>query len=194
MPCHRGIFFLRMKSYKSILLLAMLAFPVLIYLFLQGFGRNEFDIPVYHAEGVDGQPGGCGGAESDMFGVPHWVDDDTLVLVGKSAVVYAIMPDDSIDLVTIKNNLQSFFSRYGDDQRVRWYELRGPRQRLIHYARCALRLDVTHDTLTNTLFGNQLVLVDDQRRIRGYYDPLDAKELDRLSVELQILITQQNEK
>jgi hypothetical protein len=32
------------------------------------------------------------------------------------------------------------------------------------------------------------VLLDDQRRIRGYYDPTSREEVDRLIVELKILL------
>jgi len=31
-------------------------------------------------------------------------------------------------------------------------------------------------------------LLDDQRRIRGYYDPQSREEVDRLIVELKILL------
>jgi len=33
-----------------------------------------------------------------------------------------------------------------------------------------------------------IVLVDDQRRIRGYYDPQHRDEVDRLIVEMKILL------
>jgi hypothetical protein len=36
----------------------------------------------------------------------------------------------------------------------------------------------------------KVVLIDDQRRIRGYYDPEDRDEMDRLIVELKILLKQ----
>jgi hypothetical protein len=37
---------------------------------------------------------------------------------------------------------------------------------------------------------SSVVLVDDQRRIRGYYTPTSQKETDRLAVEIRILLHQ----
>ena len=36
----------------------------------------------------------------------------------------------------------------------------------------------------------KVVLIDDDRKIRGYYDPEDRDEMDRLVVELKILLKQ----
>ncbi|MEJ0032675.1 MAG: hypothetical protein WDO15_20995 [Bacteroidota bacterium] len=38
--------------------------------------------------------------------------------------------------------------------------------------------------------SSKVVIVDDQKRIRGYYTPTSRKETDRLAVELRILLKQ----
>jgi protein SCO1 len=60
-------------SWKTGVLLLILAIPVLIYLFLQSFGSNSYAIPVYYEEGVVSSLQNCEFSEGQ-----HYIPDFSL--------------------------------------------------------------------------------------------------------------------
>lgn len=153
---------------KKIILFIALPLPVLVFLFLKFFGKNEFQVPVYYQEGIGRNIQGC-----QIPSGPYALSDTLLKKWGwngQDATVLIVNPNG------ITKNLarvQDLFDK-GDYQSI----LLADTSRQIRD--CVL---LAGDT-------SQVVLIDGQRRIRGYYTPLDTKETDRLAVEIRILLKQ----
>jgi hypothetical protein len=54
---------------KLLLLTVALALPGLIFIFLKRFGKNEFEVPVFHRSGREWTVAGCNGGEVASFAV-----------------------------------------------------------------------------------------------------------------------------
>lgn len=194
-----------MKKTKSILLFLTLIFPVLIYLFLQGFGKNHFAIPVYYESGIVSPLGGC---QSVVSGKPYQLDQMVLKdlfeenWIENQISVYELGNSDSEQL---RNNLYTFLEKYKDRNDVKLISVKGaedtvfspsryeawkrfnlPDSDLMRLGRCILQLDLN----PRLKVDSGLVLVDQKRQIRGYYDPMILKEIDRLNTELYILLSE----
>ncbi|HZH54825.1 MAG TPA: SCO family protein [Sphingobacteriaceae bacterium] len=64
---------------------------------------------------------------------------------------------------------------------------------LLNYARNAWLVDAVQDTTREAAFihSSALILMDSQRRIRGYYDVNHPKEVDRLIDEVKLLLVEE---
>jgi len=153
---------------KKIILVITLIVPVGIFVFLRFFGKNEFSIPVYYENANDIPNIGCG----ITYTTPYQVADSTLTNIGWLGKPVLIVND-------ISGNARQGLKRLNEDlpNEVQMIFLADSTKYHRLY-RCDLLLQ-------NPL---NLVLLDDQRRIRGYYDYHDREEVDRLIVELKILL------
>ncbi|SMD33138.1 hypothetical protein SAMN04488029_1503 [Reichenbachiella faecimaris] len=193
-----------MKKTKSIFLFLILILPVLLYLFLQGFGKNQFAIPIYFQSGIVTPLEGC---ESSVSGQPYQLNEAALnVLVGEKVsprgiTVYELGNSDSDKL---RNNMYTFLEKYKGRKDITlvsiraqrdtlftpsrydaWKRFNLPDSNLMKLGRCILQLDLNSQMKADS----GLVLVDQNRQIRGYYDPMILKEIDRLNTELFILLS-----
>ena len=73
--------------------------------------------------------------------------------------------------------------------RDKWYFVTGEKQKIYDLARNGFFLAAVQDTRSPEEFNHseQLVLVDRDKRIRGYYDGTDDMEVSRLMDEIQVL-------
>lgn len=194
-----------MNKTKAILLFLILVLPVLIYLFLQGFGKNQFAIPVYYESGLQNSQDDCGNdAKNGPYRLAHASIRELLGTneFEESINVYEIGNRDSHQL---RNNLYTFLEKYKDRKGVNlisireekdivfspsrygaWYRFNLSDSNLLSLGRCILRLDIGSDMKADS----GLVLVDKKLQIRGYYDPLKLKEIDRLNTEIYILLSE----
>ena len=174
------------KPLKVAILIIALAIPVVIFLFLRMFGDNRFDIPLYYQSEQELPDHNC-----QKVKIPYKVDFTGLDLVNvkqKEITVFSVLSNlnestlfqlarlnerlgSSYQHVVFVDSTNMFDSKLGDK---------------------VIKLD--YDQIVNDwecLFLNknlnQWVLVDEQQRIRGYYDT-DEKEIDRLIVEIKILL------
>lgn len=201
MPFERTAFFVSMKK-KWLFLFLMLALPVLIYLFLQAFGDNRFDIPVYYENGIEQPLDGCmKGPDSTNFKIEHIRTDLEGIVVYGFAMGKGFTNDEL-------NNIRVFLNRYNDVQGVTLSILTTDmmlisdleesilqrqivtKKGLLAYARCMLQVDLAYDMESANLAPRQFVLCDQQKRIRGYYNVDDLEEMDRLNTEIDILMNQ----
>ncbi|MEP2025263.1 hypothetical protein [Reichenbachiella sp.] len=184
-----------------------LILPVAFYLFLQGFGKNQFAIPIYFESGIVAPLDGCPPSVSKQ---PYQLDQETLVeLMGEGAplediTVYELGNSTSDHF---RNNLYTFLEKYKDEDDVKlvsikelkdtvfapsrygaWQRFNLADSNLMRLGRCILQLDLNPQMKTDS----GLVLVDKKQQIRGYYDPMILKEIDRLNTELYILLSDQN--
>jgi protein SCO1/2 len=197
---------------KKFVLFLLIGLPVIIFLFLKFFGVNQHDIPVFYTQGVDTTFTSC-----NFGAAPHYVPQFTFGATTQpqknnfdgNVIYYLSQADNSTTSQKIKNELRRIEAMHSDWDRLNIVllrpnssgeeeksEMREIENSLIIYmgvadstsikqfARCGLILDFDY---TDVQINNTLVLVDEQRRIRGYYDALDLDEVDRLMLELKIL-------
>ncbi|UII24798.1 hypothetical protein LVD15_15925 [Fulvivirga maritima] len=166
------------KFVKIAFLIITLAIPVVIFLFLKMFGTNKFDIPVYYQD--EGSISACQTAKA-----PFYLPDSLFVGdKGQLAFLFEEGMSDETQLTNQINRLKDSFS--------------GQMPNFVVYANSPVKLEgVKTQVMTNSYSellhcgylaekSNQYVLVDNQKRIRGYYGT-DLDEQDRLIVELKIL-------
>jgi hypothetical protein len=190
---------------KSIFLVLTLAIPVAIFLFLKIFGDNEFEVPVLFGQGIPDCP---------AAGIPHEVPviqftEVEEVLNSRFLIYGALDGNDSMkldELIIQLVRIQDAFYETGSPVFVlitepksrmdplqtsmekagflkeNFYLAYLDHDRLKDFLRCGLGL-TGHG---NELLWN-LVLVDDQRRIRGIYSGLDSEQTEQLILELKIL-------
>lgn len=186
------------KLIKGVLLFIALILPVLIFVFLKMFGKNQFDIPIFnHTEISDG-------ANCDDIALPHTVKEikGTLGSMMSMSVanIYHVMPN-GISTAELKGLMVAKDRLTGNDVAIysiavldslnnikelrQTYQIGGIwelHEMLIH----KLTENINCQLM---ITGNKsLVLVDKEGKIRGYYDGKDEEEIDRLILESKILL------
>lgn len=156
---------------KKIFLILTLLVPIGIFVFLKFFGKNEFTIPVYYESGVDNPPAGC----TRKYESPYLVSAFVLNTMGWNGRPVLLVADSSGVIQKALLSLEE-----GISNEIQTLFLKGQQDELDQLLTCDLLLKSPW----------KVVLVDDQRKIRGYYNPEDRDEMDRLIVELKILLKQ----
>jgi len=158
---------------KIIYLFIALMLPGLIFIFLKRFGKNEFDIPVFYQTTADSLNAVC----RTHYKSPYRISDSALLQLGwnkKKATVFLFNWNSSGKEL---NRLSDTFAEseydlikvtFAEPDTMKYKEL----------AACVFFVGVPRD----------LVLMDEQKRIRGYYVSASREEMDRLIVELKILL------
>ena len=148
---------------KYIFLFLALLLPILVFLFLKFFGRNEFDIPIQFVNGV-----------------PDSLQCEALHSKGQY-----ILPDSIFKVNTLMGaNLivggdESFVSRLKEDFTGKDWQIIFTKDMTdsLKIKNCILFLKKPWTA----------VLVDNQKRIRGYYALHHRDDMDRLIVDMAIL-------
>ena len=173
--------------YKKFLYLFLaLALPALIFIFLKKFGKNEFQVQTYFVEGL--KPDSICAVSS--LG-PYQVPDSIVSKIGfkkpkalRVAIVYPFVKDHLTEVGRIK-------SKYAQDS-VEILILSGVPNNP--------KSDMPITFLDFSNFGNvvwcwlrvaepfSVVVLDRENNIRGYYDGSKRDEMDRLDMELSILL------
>lgn len=161
-----------MKGVKSILLILALVLPVLIFVFLKFFGKNEFTVEPLFAQGPP-VTNGC----PDLPRGQYYLSGELLTDLGWSA-------SDSLSLFLVGDDPQRniFEDRVRDDfseTEIRIASVSGiSADSLSHLRTCYFFMNEPYN----------LLLVDRQRRIRGIYQAENREEIDRLLVEAKIIL------
>jgi len=210
-----------MKQGGKILILAfVLLIPAAIYIFLRTFGQNEFSVPVYN---VDGTIEAYSNDDENILNPHKIFLTDLYDSKGHPINWEAFSENIVIlELITVNDNVKKRnyqLNRVSDIFRnensvlfLRVFEkgVKSTSQSIeisdspkanvrvfyadfntmVNMAKFQLALDV--DTLRmNTI--DQLVLVDNNQRIRGYYYSNDFDAIDRLILEIKILLDQEQD-
>ena len=197
-----------MNKGKSIFLFLILVLPIIIYLFLQGFGKNHFAIPIYFQSGIEKPLDGCSVTASQET---YQLNTDLI-----SELIQAPYNNNQISVFELgnenseklRNNLYTFLDKYKDHEKIKLISIRSisdtlnksnrysawkrynlPDSNLLKLGRCILQLEINKSLKADS----GLILVDQNQRIRGYYDPMVLKEIDRLNTELYILLNEQTQ-
>lgn len=160
-----------MKGKKTLFLFLALLLPVAVFLFLKIFGRNEFDVPVLHQDSIPSISPDCHFRYSTPYRIPDSVmtrmanGGDSLVVVyfdgSRSTVMKRISVE--FDADPVRNVLVQDIAKTAEVPFLK---------------RCVFLME---DEMS-------VALVDARRRIRGYYNGNDRDDVDRMIVEIKIIL------
>jgi protein SCO1/2 len=156
---------------KLLYLFLALLLPALIFVFLKYAGKNEFNIPVYFEQGVAKVPSGCGRS----YAAPYLLDEDNWVGQARADANVVVFPDTGTDFARIEAAL---LDEFGADVSFEQGCDPADSSACEELRKCTFILESP----------NQAVLFERSGSIRGYYDLRERDELDRLRVELKILL------
>lgn len=166
-----------------------LLLPVLIFIFLRSFGKNEFDVPVLFADSVN-IPAGCDAytytkpyrvADSALRAI-KWSATDSLTIIVFTDTIAKRKQEQQIHLSRVETEFKNLSYRVcyitsATDERdddVFWFsedELSGIKS-------CVFLMSGTDDA----------VIVDSKRQIRGQYNLQKREDADRMIMqEMNIL-------
>ena len=189
---------------KALFLFLLLLLPILVFLFLKGFGRNEFTIPVYYEQGVgDSLDTPClDRAKHQYYVNSPFVEDGKLKIIHFERVdgpltlfrleelerVQDVFGDDpEVELITSVNTSSMGVQEIEDYQsRVYFEDKFWKRQALDSMAWARLK----YCDMVMSNLDNRVVLLDKENKVRGYYNITERDETDRLILELRILKTE----
>lgn len=148
-----------------------LLLPALVFVFLKYAGSNRFDIPIYYEDGVpEGNP--CGYVADEPYLLPTAMS--TALLANKKACVL-IFPEQGVAPRVIEAMLVNEIGQGFTVVDASGVSADSVQREL-------------HDCIFLMTVPSQTVLFDSKRQIRGYYDVKNRDEMDRLRVELKILL------
>ncbi|HCM74793.1 MAG TPA: hypothetical protein DIS90_00305 [Cytophagales bacterium] len=171
---------------KSILLFLALLLPVSIFLFLHFFGKNEFVVPVFYKEEV-ALPADC----NLDYTFPYKVNSTKLPLSEISVVLFSA-GFTSTDLDEALFQLGRLNDEFGD-RAPDLFIIKEASDSLsgVQHALTLEKADYKREQECVFLAGtNPIILVDDNKQIRGLYQDVSLKEVDRLILELKIIYKQ----
>jgi hypothetical protein len=158
---------------KLIYLFLALLLPIGVFVFLRTFGKNEFSIPVYYETEMPEYPASC----QFSYGTPYAIPDSVLFTAGwNGESVALIIADPSPEVMKNMKHLDEEF-KSSDFQRIYPYQ-------------DSAKWDVWCSCFFFLKKPWSVVLVDSEQKIRGYYAPNSREEMDRLTVEMKILLKQ----
>jgi hypothetical protein len=161
-----------MKGKKILFLALALLLPGAVFIFLKMFGRNEFSVPALYQAGIIDTPAPCQFSYTAPYTVPDSVAG-LLRLRGDSVYVLYFDPALAASMKRVSVELRGSFFRIISPSDIATSTGDPAYQR-----ECIFLLDS----------GQSVVLLDNQQRIRGHYIGVDRDEIDRLIVEMSIIL------
>jgi hypothetical protein len=178
-----------MKIKQLIILSAAFVLPISIFIFLKTMGKNEFAVEPFYQQGVLSVSTECG----PQYQTPYHVQQAVLTDLGWRE-------EDSLTLYIFKAEqlMTGEISRRMEDK-LAHAELKAfviaedsvelkKQQDLPALLKDVVSIDQLKECFFLMEKGKNAVLLDKQRRIRGYYNLADREEIDRLAVELTIIL------
>jgi hypothetical protein len=158
-----------MNRKKLLYLFLALLLPVVVFLFLKSFGRNEFNVPVMHQDSIPALSSDCG----YRYEVPYRIPDSVMSRIrgNSNDSLYVLYFDSSANAAIARVRTE-----FGADPIKVVDENLSEDGAVLR--KCILLMD---DNVS-------VALVDHRNRIRGYYDPHDREDMDRLIVEVKIIL------
>jgi hypothetical protein len=156
-----------MKGKQIILLFLALLLPATVFVFLKGFGKNEFEVPPLFTDEAPAVATGC-----TSPALPYVLDDATMSdwnLSSTDSIGLLYFTDDKLQQGVLR------VSQEFQDFPLKFWTL--PRDGNIQKMKCIYFLKEPFD----------LVVVDRNGRIRGQFSSSDREDIDRLKTELAII-------
>ena len=159
---------------KIILLTLALLLPVAIFVFLKMFGRNEFQVPPLFEQGAIAAPENC----NFSYASPYVVPDSVITNLRLTRA-------DSLYVLYFDPSLRPAMDRLGAE--FKWAHVTivppsafGNKTELRLLKECVLLMEPSAS----------VALLDQKNRIRGHYNGSDRDDVDRLTVEMKIILKQ----
>ena len=154
---------------KGFILLFSLLFPIIVFLFLKFYGQNEYELSVYNSscsEVIDEYIINDFNRKNNIRIVDiRLTNNDILVdnYINKLGI------NDQIEVITLSNKLRN----------LNWLNLVVDKVLIERLSEC----------IQNEYFDKSFILLlDKQNRVRGHFYSADRKEIERLDVEIDILL------
>ena len=154
---------------KGFILLFSLLFPIIVFLFLKFCGQNEYELPVYNSS--------CSEI-IDEFIINDFNGKNNIRIVDVRMAENDILVDnyiaklgvkDEIEVITLSNKLRN----------LNWLNIVVDRILIERLSEC----------VQNEYFDKSFILLlDKQDRVRGHFYSADRKDIERLDVEIDILL------
>lgn len=174
---------------KIVFLCLALLMPVLVYLFLKTFGRNEFDVPVLYTDSVT-VPREC---QPLTYNVPYVIPDSVLQQVSwnREDSLTLLVFDDTDRVRQHERSIQvtRIFTAFKAEplQVVKIYTDMNPGSTQVERLNVIGIPEAEYTRLRSCVFllnpEQDAVLIDRQKRIRGQYNLLKREDADRLIME-----------
>jgi hypothetical protein len=160
-----------MAGKKALFLFLGLVLPLLVFVFLKMFGKNEFEVPLLYEQGVEKKPLGC----DITYTSPYRVADTIAAQLSEERTASLLL----INFADPSVRLRAIVRSFGNDVKlVNDDEIKLSADQLNFIKKCVLLIENP----------NTLVMIDRENRIRGYYDGTDRDDLDRLEAEVNIIL------
>lgn len=170
---------------KGLLFLALFL-PVLIFLFLHFFGKNEFDVPVLF-QSAEELSGDC----KVDYTLPYKVKSDQVGVAGGAVVLFSsgLTSEKFDDALFQLSRLKDEFGK--DAPQVVIIKKGSDGFPQVQHEVTLNKQDYDYERKCIFLAGdNRMVLVDNESHIRGLYADVSLEEMDRLILELKIIFKQ----
>lgn len=178
-----------MKSKQLIILSLAFVLPIMIFIFLKTLGKNEFAVEPLYQLGAINVSVDCGVEYKTPYTVSqrvledlYWSEQDSLTLY-----VFDVL---QFDEAAVTTKLKETYS--GEElelHKVISDSLSiGKGQDMNPILRDAVTIEQLMDCFFIMEKGKNAVLVDKLKRIRGHYDLSKREEIDRLAVEVKIML------
>jgi hypothetical protein len=155
-----------MRGKKILFLFLGLGMPILVFLFLKMFGRNQFEVPMPEIQPAP---------ECHVTNPESYIVSDSII---------GSLTKEPFELLVINFGPHAKrLDRITESFSVEVVKVEAPAlgmasERLEPIKKCGFFLQSP----------NTVVLLDNQKKIRGYYDGIDRDELDRLEAEIKIIL------
>jgi len=154
---------------KGFILLFSLLFPIIVFLFLKFYGQNEYELSVYNSscsEIIDEYIINDFNRKNNIRIVDiRMTDNDILV----DNYINKLEINDQIEVITLSNKLRN----------LNWLNLVVDKVLIERLSEC-----IQNEYLDKSF----ILLLDKQNRVRGHFYSADRKEIERLDVEIDILL------
>ena len=153
---------------KGFILLFALLFPVIVFLFLKFFGKNEYELLVYKSS--------CTNIIDELrikeFQNKYKIKIIDIRLGNDNLLIdnYINKLDigDEIEVITLSDELRN----------LNWLNLKADKSLINNLTACV------HEITFNNSF---ILLMDDENNVRGHFNSTDRGDIERLDVEIDIL-------
>ena len=154
---------------KGFILLFSLLFPIIVFLFLKFYGQNEYELSVYNSscsEIIDEYIINDFNRKNNIRLVDiRMTDNDILV----DNYINKLEINDQIEVITLSNKLRN----------LNWLNIVIDEVLIERLSEC-----IQNEYLDKSF----ILLLDKQNRVRGHFYSADRKEIERLDVEIDILL------
>jgi len=156
---------------KGFILLFSLLFPIIVFLFLKFYGQNEYELSVYNSS--------CSEI-IDEYIIKDFNRKNNIRIVDVRMTNNDILVDnyinkleinDEIEVITLSNKLRT----------LNWLNIVVERGLIERLSGC-----IENEYLDKSF----VLLLDKKNRVRGHFYSADRKDIERLDVEIDILLLQ----